>query len=398
MQFPLNEGIALAFHYISYIPFIYKNRPSGSMKSIRKIFSPLLPVLLAYFIVGCTEPGWYSQTPGPSFEFQGDYWVVWDTWLFDARKAIAVGSEGVILQTTNGGTTWIRQQSGTGNPLQGVCFSDSLHGWVVGSSTILHTNDGGSTWTQQASGITANLARVFSIDTSTAWVVCKVEESAIIYHTTDGGITWTPQRTGVRTYLWDIIFNDPDTGIAVGGWCDHCGGGPYYSGYILRTTNGGATWHLQYHDTTMIGFMGVAFADAHSGLVVGARGTIFRTTDGGVSWTRQTSGTTVDLRDVCYAGSDTAYVVGGESFEPYQEGVILRTTDGGITWTKQEIPVKNTLNRVSFTDNKTGMATGMRTILRTNSGGEPVPRKNRNGLAGNLRLIPNYHKAINYQK
>jgi photosystem II stability/assembly factor-like uncharacterized protein len=148
----------------------------------------------------------------------------------------------------------------------------------------------------------------------------------------------------------------------------------------------------------MIGFMGVDFTDAHNGLVVGARGTMLRTTDGGVSWTRQTSGTTVDLRDVCYVGSDTAYVVGGESFEPYQEGTILRTTDGGITWTKQEIPIKNTLNRVSFTDNKTGMATGMRTILRTNSGGEPVPRKNRKGLAGNLRLIPNYHKAINYQK
>lgn len=353
------------------------------MKNIRKIFPPLLPVLLACFISGCTEPGWYSQAGGISFAFQGE-WVLWDAWLFDARRAIVVGYQGAILQTTDGGITWNSQPSGASKSLLGVYFSDSLHGWVVGvGGTILHTIDGGSTWTRQASELTANLAGVFSIDTSTAWAVSEVDESGIIYHTTDGGATWTRQRTNVRTYFFDIFFTDTDTGTAVGGWSNHYRGGPYFSGYILRTVNGGDTWQLQFHDTTMIGFQAVAFSDAFTGIVVGARGTILRTIDGGISWTRQISGTTVDLRDVCFIGVDTGYAVGGESFPPYQGGTVLRTTDGGLTWTTQEIPVKNSLSSVYFTDTKSGLVTGIGTILRTNSGGEPVPGKKRKWFRGN---------------
>jgi photosystem II stability/assembly factor-like uncharacterized protein len=87
----------------------------------------------------------------------------------------------------------------------------------------------------------------------------------------------------------------------------------------------------------------------------------------------------MDLRDVCFPDPDTGYVVGGESFTPLQGGTILRTTDGGKTWTKQEIPVQNTLGSVFFTDARTGTAAGRSTILRTNSGGEPVKRKHRDG-------------------
>jgi photosystem II stability/assembly factor-like uncharacterized protein len=127
----------------------------------------------------------------------------------------------------------------------------------------------------------------------------------------------------------------------------------------------------------MIGFQGVAFTDADNGLVVGARGTILRTTDGGITWTRQISGTTEDLNQVFYANSDTGYVVGGESFPPFQGGIILRTTDGGVTWAKQEIPVHNTLGSVYFTDANTGMVSGFQTIMRTSSAGEPVLKKDR---------------------
>ncbi len=348
----------------------------------------LTPILLICLIQGCTEPGWVSQTGGISDSSQGD-WVLWDVWFLDANKGFAVGDYGVILRTTDGGITWNSQLTGTGNRLAGISFSDSLHGWIVGFKTILHTNDGGNTWTRQAKEITedsnkvSNFSEVFSIDSNTAWVVCEVGESGIIYNTTDGGLTWIPQKTGVRTFIWDVFFTSPDTGSAVGGWCDNCNGGPYYSGYILHTTNGGATWHLQYHDTSVIGFEGIDFIDALTGVVVGARGTILCTTDGGDTWTRQASGTTVNLRDVCFVNADTGFVVGGESFPPYMGGTILRTTDGGKTWTKQESATKYSLTEAYFTDTKTGIAIGFRTILRTTSGGEPVPRKGQGGLVRN---------------
>ncbi len=62
----------------------------------------------------------------------------------------AVGQSGTILHTTDGGTTWTGQQSGTTEDLVGVHFFDPQNGWAVGSKNIIiHTTDGGATWAQQ---------------------------------------------------------------------------------------------------------------------------------------------------------------------------------------------------------------------------------------------------------
>jgi photosystem II stability/assembly factor-like uncharacterized protein len=50
----------------------------------------------------------------------------------------AVGASSTILATTNGGTTWTAQPSGTSQRLWGVVFVSDSHGWAVGESgTIL---------------------------------------------------------------------------------------------------------------------------------------------------------------------------------------------------------------------------------------------------------------------
>ena len=56
----------------------------------------------------------------------------------------AVGNEGTILHTTDGGETWEYQESGTTADLFSISFVDENHGWICGdSSIILHTNNGG---------------------------------------------------------------------------------------------------------------------------------------------------------------------------------------------------------------------------------------------------------------
>jgi photosystem II stability/assembly factor-like uncharacterized protein len=55
----------------------------------------------------------------------------------------AVGEEGTILRTTDGGTTWMSQNSGTTQTLFGVSFTAANTGTAVGhGSTILRTTDG----------------------------------------------------------------------------------------------------------------------------------------------------------------------------------------------------------------------------------------------------------------
>ena len=57
-----------------------------------------------------------------------------------ANTGTAVGDFGTIVRTTNGGATWVAQNSGTRNLLRGVSFSDATTGTAVGSGgTILRT-------------------------------------------------------------------------------------------------------------------------------------------------------------------------------------------------------------------------------------------------------------------
>ena len=62
----------------------------------------------------------------------------------DANNGTAVGYNGTILRTTNGGTNWTSQSSGTTNCLNGVSFTDANNGTAVGGyGTILRTTNGG---------------------------------------------------------------------------------------------------------------------------------------------------------------------------------------------------------------------------------------------------------------
>jgi len=58
----------------------------------------------------------------------------------DSTHGIAVGNNGIIVRTTNGGANWLKQPSGTTNSLNDVTFTDAKNGWIVGAGgLILHT-------------------------------------------------------------------------------------------------------------------------------------------------------------------------------------------------------------------------------------------------------------------
>src|SRR2546423_957597 len=141
----------------------------------------------------------------------------------------AVGFGGTILHTSNGGSNWTTQASGTGERLQDVDFTDPLNGWAVGNfGTIRHTMDGGATWAAQANPGTSRLGVDF-IDPLNGWTVGDGPASSI-QHTTDGGATWIAQRSPTVSSLVSVAFIDQFNGWAVG-----------QSGLILHTSNGGST-------------------------------------------------------------------------------------------------------------------------------------------------------------
>src|SRR4051812_41740233 len=81
-----------------------------------------------------------------------------DIWFLDPNRGWAVNSNGHILHTEDGGTTWQRQFSaGAAVYLRCIAFVDELRGWVGTVSAahrLFRTTDGGASWSE-ATGLPA---------------------------------------------------------------------------------------------------------------------------------------------------------------------------------------------------------------------------------------------------
>lgn len=132
----------------------------------------------------------------------------------DLTHGWMVGDEGRIIGTSNGGTDWIAETSGTSENLLSVSFVDRKHGWAVGTGgTILATTDGGIGWGAQSSGTGSDLLRVAFVDQQHGWAVGT---GGTIVATTDGGRNWRPQQSGTTNDLGGLSFVDVAHGWAVG--------------------------------------------------------------------------------------------------------------------------------------------------------------------------------------
>ena len=136
------------------------------MKAVIKILALLF--LMSFSV----KAQWFWQNPLP----QGNTLNSVD--FINSNTGWAVGGYGTILKTTNGGTNWTSQTSGTSNTLCSVNFVDQNTGWAVGESgTILKTTNGGTNWISQTSGTTNTLFSVNFVDQNTGWAVGRVEQS-----------------------------------------------------------------------------------------------------------------------------------------------------------------------------------------------------------------------------
>jgi photosystem II stability/assembly factor-like uncharacterized protein len=92
-------------------------------------------------------------------------------WFATPQRGWAVGGEGVIIATGDGGLTWRPQRSGVGDDLYDVRFFDEAEGWAVGrGGALLHTADGGRTWADSKRLTTHALERLFTVGRR-AWAV-----------------------------------------------------------------------------------------------------------------------------------------------------------------------------------------------------------------------------------
>ena len=271
----------------------------------------------------------------------------------DENIGYIVGDEGIILKTINSGTTWTSLSSLSDKDLNSIFFTDVNTGYAAGSNlTILKTVNAGATWFAVSSSPGQSLNSIFFTDASTGYAVGS---SGTIMKSVDSGITWTNLSSGIYTDLLAVYFTDSNTGY-VAGWY----------GIILKTNNGGSSWYALSTGTSSF-LYSVYFTDVLTGYAVGD-GTIIKTSNGGITWTALPSGTFKNLYSVYFPDANTGYVVGG--WGDY-EGFILRTINGGANWSLFYSGSAADLNAVYFSNADTGyMAGNNGTILKTINGGD----------------------------
>src|SRR5437870_11245122 len=218
--------------------------------------------------------------------------------------------------------------------LFGACFPTDRDGWMVGElGRIFHTSDGGTTWERQDAGTERPFLALSCLDARTAWIAGK---EGIVYGTTDGGATWSEAKTGSSRHVFSLQFAMPARGHGAGDF-----------GTMIHTEDGGRTWSVAHVgpevglpasaldtgvDPGDVNLYAISYADPDHVWVVGEFGTIMASDDGGRTFHQQHAPVESTLFGVHFVDARRGWAVG-------IDGVILRTEDGGATWTSQPAPV-----------------------------------------------------------
>ncbi|TDP39101.1 photosynthesis system II assembly factor YCF48-like protein [Zavarzinia compransoris] len=131
---------------------------------------------------------------------------------------VAVSHRGRILESNAEGRDWRVIFEVPGVYLRAVAFASAAVGWAVGhNGLILMTRDGGKTWTESeiedyAGRDKPRLSGIAALDESRAVVV---GEFGVVGHTANGGKTWNVVTEQVYPTLLDVSISG-DRGYAVG--------------------------------------------------------------------------------------------------------------------------------------------------------------------------------------
>ena len=168
-------------------------------------------------------------------------------------------------------------------------------------------------------------------------------------------IPWEELNSGTSSTLTSVHFTDANHGHAVGG-------GTWYYGISLETTDGGNTWKMDTLGNKQL--FGVHFNKENKGHAVGIDGYLFKKSSPQDPWNFNKLPNWDILRDVSFNEAGQGIVVGGNA---YDFGVIM-------TLDQNYLPVsvdtfENELSAVCYTDEKTIHVSGYGIILRSTDGG-----------------------------
>ncbi len=253
----------------------------------------------------------------------------------------------LILSVSTLKAQWSKQNAGTEASFRSICATSSKVVWAGGTKgTILKTTDAGQHWQviRVQGAETLDFRDIYGANEHIAFAMSAGEaekNAARIYKTIDGGNTWTIVfETHEKGAFFDSFdFWNEKEGVLIGDPVDD-------KPFILRTLDGGQTWHRIAKDKLPVIKQGEASFAASGTCVItrnkkkawiNTQSRVFYTTDKGETWqvaeTPFTQGLTSGIFGLHFYSDKDGIATGGDYKEDKKvSDNIAITHDGGKTW------------------------------------------------------------------
>lgn len=226
------------------------------------------------------------------------------------ERLVAVGPRGHVVVSTDAGTSWKQAEVPVSSDLTAVHFASDKLGWAVGhDGVVLASSDGGMTWTMQLDGravndlILADVKAKLAADPQSPELLSLVAEAERY------------REQGPDKPFLDVWFENETHGFVVGAY-----------NLLLETTDGGQTWESWFDRAENPRFMNLySIRPAAGGLfVAGEAGTVLKLDP----VARRFVSVSVD-----YGGSLFGIADAGDAVLVFGlRGNAFRSADGGATW------------------------------------------------------------------
>ena len=338
------------------------------------------------------------------------------------RRAFSISAAGLILSgcatppRDAPASTWRTLPT---EPYRGkqddIWFVSPEIGWFGnGAGKLYHTSDGGESWQKIWEQPGTFIRALGFIDARNGFLgnvgtdyYPNVTDTHPLYRTSDGGVTWTPVTApgieivkgicGIDVLREQRIFQ----GALRENVIIHAAGRVGGPAAMLRSTDGGETWHVIDLSVHAGMILDVKFFDARNGFVCAASSSdleqanalILRTSDGGETWVRAYQSNRVF--ENCWKMSFPTRQVGYATVQNYQEGrgqrVVVKTTDGGVTW--RELPLVDDVHAqefgVGFVDERRGWVGTAVSGFETRDGGRSWTPVEMGRAVNKIRIVRN---------
>ncbi|MEO8665555.1 MAG: YCF48-related protein [Ignavibacteria bacterium] len=300
-----------------------------------------------------TSTGGINWTKDSSFRpSYAKSFTMYDINFSDALHINISGGGGTIIRSTDGGIKWFTA-AGNKKTIYKSCFTDNSTGFAVGENgSVIKTENGGSSWDSLDTFTTKALRAIYFEGDKTGYVA---GDRGVIFKTTDLGRSWTDQTHYTNLDYNDIRFIN-EIGIAAGGNPENG------RAFIFKTDNGGVNWYEVYDSLGFGVLNSVAFLNNTNWFAAGSNGDILKSFDAGESW-HSYHITDEDLRSISFSDPLNGFIAG-------TYGAVFKTEDGGNEWERKFPGPVNTLNSINYPKaGKVIIAGNSGTIVTSDDGG-----------------------------